>query len=169
MASMLPAAIFTPIGLPSVFSRSQSTSPGLPGASAARLSGTRRAPIDGATEDWGDAIPVTWTTDGKKTVVSTYWNRRRFALLVVDHVLGSGMSSRLFREIREQRGLAYAVYSFRMPYADSGAYGIYVGTTPHQTADVLTLVRGELDMVVREGITAEGGRPKRSLKRREKW
>ena len=44
------------------------------------------------------------------------------------------MSSRLFREIREQRGLAYAVHSFRMPFADTGAAAVYVGTTPNQAA-----------------------------------
>jgi predicted Zn-dependent peptidase len=79
----------------------------------------------------------------------------RFSFGILNHVLGSGMSSRLFREIREQRGLAYAVYSFRMPYADSGAYGIYVGTTPNQATEVLTLVRQELAEVIANGITAD--------------
>ena len=82
-------------------------------------------------------------------------DERRFAFGILNHVLGSGMSSRLFREIREERGLAYAVYSFRMPYADSGAYGIYVGTTPHQTSQVFELVRHQLDSVVAEGITSD--------------
>jgi hypothetical protein len=59
---------------------------------------------------------------------------RRFAFGLLNHVLGGGMSSRLFREIREERGLAYAVYAFRMPYADSGAFGVYVGTTPTRPA-----------------------------------
>ena len=68
-------------------------------------------------------------------------DERRFSFGILNHVLGGGMSSRLFREIREERGLAYAVYSFRMPYADSGAFGVYVGTTPHQTSQVLELVR----------------------------
>jgi len=85
----------------------------------------------------------------------TRGDERRFAFGVLNHVLGSGMSSRLFREIREERGLAYAVYSFRMPYADSGAYGVYVGTTPRQTAQVLDLVREALAKLVAEGITAE--------------
>jgi len=80
---------------------------------------------------------------------------RRFAFGLLNHVLGAGMSSRLFREIREERGLAYAVYSFRMPYADSGAYGIYVGTTPRQTAQVLDLVRAGLANMKAEGISAE--------------
>jgi len=80
---------------------------------------------------------------------------RRFAFGLLSHVLGSGMSSRLFRKIREERGLAYAVYAFRMPYADSGAYGVYVGTTPHQTEQVLDLIREELALVAKEGITPE--------------
>jgi len=80
---------------------------------------------------------------------------RRFAFGILNHVLGGGMSSRLFREIREERGLAYAVYAFRMPYADSGAYGVYVGTTPNQTEQVLQLVRAELGQLVEWGITEE--------------
>ncbi|HSG80441.1 MAG TPA: pitrilysin family protein [Acidimicrobiia bacterium] len=80
---------------------------------------------------------------------------RRFAFGLLNHVLGSGMSSRLFRSIREERGLAYSVYSFRMPYADSGAYGVYVGTTPHQTSQVLELIGDELDGIVEDGITAD--------------
>ncbi len=80
---------------------------------------------------------------------------RRFAFGLLNHVMGSGMSSRLFHEIREVRGLAYAVYSFRIPYADSGAYGIYAGTTPSNTHQVLELVNEELDKVIADGITAE--------------
>jgi predicted Zn-dependent peptidase len=80
---------------------------------------------------------------------------RRFAFGLLNHVMGSGMSSRLFHEVREVRGLAYAVYSFRIPYADSGAYGIYVGTTPHQTSQVLDLVNKELDRAAEEGITED--------------
>ncbi|GBE24884.1 protease 3 precursor [bacterium BMS3Bbin02] len=79
---------------------------------------------------------------------------RRYAHLVVDHILGGGMSSRLFEEIREQRGLAYAVHSFRMPFVDTGASAIYVGTTPSQAAEVLKLVRSELAKLVESGITS---------------
>jgi len=80
---------------------------------------------------------------------------RRFSFGILNHVVGGGMSSRLFRRIREERGLAYAVYAFRMPYADSGAFGVYVGTTPHQTSEVLALVRDELAEVVAKGLTVE--------------
>ncbi len=82
-------------------------------------------------------------------------DERRFAFDVLNHVLGGGMSSRLFREIREERGLAYSVYSFRSPHADTGAYGIYVGTTPSQTSQVLGLVHQELDRMSEEGLTDE--------------
>ncbi len=80
---------------------------------------------------------------------------RRFAFGILNHVIGGGMSSRLFRRIREERGLAYAVYAFRMPYADSGAFGVYVGTTPHQTSEVLSLVRQELENAVEYGLSSE--------------
>ena len=80
---------------------------------------------------------------------------RRFAFIIADHVLGGGMSSRLFREIREGRGLAYAVHSFRGPFTDSGSSAVYVGTTPGQTSEVLKLVRGELDKMMDAGITKE--------------
>ncbi len=82
-------------------------------------------------------------------------DKRRFAASLLNHVLGSGMSSRLFREIREERGLAYAVYSFRLPYMDTGGWGVYVGTTPSQTQEVLRLVRAEIAEVAAAGITAE--------------
>jgi len=82
-------------------------------------------------------------------------DERRFALTILDHVLGGGMSSRLFHEIRETRGLAYAVHSFRLPFQDTGATAVYVGTTPSQTAEVLKLVRGEFDKVMESGVTEE--------------
>jgi len=85
----------------------------------------------------------------------TRGDERRFAFGLLNHILGASMSSRLFREIREERGLAYAVYSFRVPYADSGAYGIYVGTTPRQTAQVLELVRQGLAGLAGAGVTAD--------------
>ncbi len=82
-------------------------------------------------------------------------DERRFALTLLDHVLGGGMSSRLFHEIRETRGLAYAVHAFRLPFADAGASAIYVGTTPSQTEEVLKIIRGELASIAADGITDE--------------
>ncbi|MGH8911174.1 MAG: M16 family metallopeptidase, partial [Acidimicrobiia bacterium] len=82
-------------------------------------------------------------------------DERRWSFQVLHHVLGGGMSSRLFDEIREQRGLAYAVYSFRMAHADAGAWGVYVGTTPAQTATALELIDQEIASVIDEGITSD--------------
>jgi predicted Zn-dependent peptidase len=78
---------------------------------------------------------------------------RRFALTLADHVLGGGMSSRLFREIRETRGLAYAVHSFQLSFLDAGASAVYVGTMPSQVDEVLSIVRDESSKVMDEGIT----------------
>jgi predicted Zn-dependent peptidase len=82
-------------------------------------------------------------------------DERRFALGVLNNVLGGGMSSRLFQEIREKRGLAYSVYSYASQYADSGLVGVYAGCAPSKAAEVLDLIRGELDRVAGKGITAE--------------
>jgi len=80
-------------------------------------------------------------------------DERRHAFLVADHILGGGMSSRLFREIREQRGLAYAVHSFRMPFLETGSAAVYVGTTPNQAPEVLKLIRAELEKMIDQGLT----------------
>ena len=82
-------------------------------------------------------------------------DERRWALEVLNHVMGSGMSSRLFREVREERGLAYSIYGFKLAYADNGAWGVYVGTTPSQTETAMNVIRDELSKVVQDGITPE--------------
>lgn len=92
-------------------------------------------------------------------------DERRWAYQVLNHIMGSGMSSRLFREVREERGLAYSVYAFRLAYADAGAWGVYVGTTPSQTDTALTVINDELKKVMEEGITdAEMDRAKGSMR-----
>ncbi len=82
-------------------------------------------------------------------------DERRWAFEVLNHVMGSGMSSRLFREVREERGLAYAVYGFKLAYSDNGAWGVHVGTTPNQTDTALNVIRDELATVVEFGITQD--------------
>ena len=77
----------------------------------------------------------------------------REALDVVNHVLGGGLSSRLFEEIRERRGLAYSVYSGVSAYADSGAFQMYAGTQPGRRDEVVELMRSELDRLVKYGIS----------------
>ena len=80
-------------------------------------------------------------------------DERRFALGVLNNVLGGGMSSRLFQEIRERRGLAYSVYSYSSQYADSGLFAVYAGCAPGKVDEVLELIRAELAEVAAHGIT----------------
>jgi predicted Zn-dependent peptidase len=77
----------------------------------------------------------------------------RFALTVLNHVLGGGMSSRLFQEIREKRGLVYSVYSYRIGYLDSGALAVYAGTSPARVHEVLGLINGELDRLIDDEVS----------------
>jgi predicted Zn-dependent peptidase len=78
---------------------------------------------------------------------------RRFALGVLNAALGGGMSSRLFQEVREKRGLAYSVYSFSAQHADTGMWGVYVGCLPSKADEVLSICAAEVAKVVGEGLT----------------
>ncbi len=80
---------------------------------------------------------------------------QREALDVANHVLGGGMSSRLFDEIRDKRGLAYSVFSAPAGYRDAGAFTVYAGTAPSQVDEVLDVVDAELDRFVADGITPD--------------
>jgi predicted Zn-dependent peptidase len=71
----------------------------------------------------------------------------------MNHVLGGGMSSRLFEEIREKRGLVYSVYSGVALYADAGALTIYAGMQPDHAGEVAALIRSELTQLRKDGIT----------------
>lgn len=82
-------------------------------------------------------------------------DERRWALGVLNTALGGGMSSRLFQEIREKRGLAYSVYSFTTGFADCGLFGVYAGCRPGQVHDVLKLCRDELEQAALHGLTDE--------------
>jgi predicted Zn-dependent peptidase len=80
-------------------------------------------------------------------------DNRRFALGVLNAAFGGGMSSRLFQEVREKRGLAYSVYSFSAQHADSGMWGIYVGCLPAKADEVLAICAEEITRVVEGGLT----------------
>jgi predicted Zn-dependent peptidase len=71
------------------------------------------------------------------------------------NVLGGGMSSRLFQRVREELGLAYAVYAYQSFYRDGGQVGIYVGTHPERAADAVEAIRQELDTLARDGLDPE--------------
>ena len=84
-----------------------------------------------------------------------YRDRRRYALMLVNTVLGGGMSSRLFQRIREELGLAYAIYTFQSFYQHSGVTGVYVGTHPSTASQAAEAIQGELGRVASEGLTPE--------------
>jgi predicted Zn-dependent peptidase len=81
------------------------------------------------------------------------FDERRWALAVLNHVLGGGLSSRLFQKVREQRGLAYSIWSERAAYADAGSLAIVVGTGPEHVDEVLRIVNEELELLATDGVT----------------
>ncbi len=82
-------------------------------------------------------------------------DKRRFAMGVLSAALGGGMSSRLFQEIREKRGLAYSVYSYAQQFAGSGFLALYAGSTPSKAVEVIKIMRGVLEDVASNGLTSE--------------
>jgi predicted Zn-dependent peptidase len=82
-------------------------------------------------------------------------DERRFALRVLDTILGGSTSSRLFQEVREKRGLAYAVFSYASHYLDSGQVALYVGTRPDNVAEAMDVIGTELARLQSEGVTEE--------------
>jgi predicted Zn-dependent peptidase len=92
---------------------------------------------------------------------------RRFAASILDGVLGGSASSRLFQEIREKRGLAYAVYTYSSQYADTGQIGVYLGTREENLAACLEIVAEQIDAMARGEIREEEiARAKENLKGR---
>jgi predicted Zn-dependent peptidase len=81
-------------------------------------------------------------------------DERRFALRVLDTMLGGSTSSRLFQEVREKRGLAYAVFSYSAQYADSGQVAVYVGTRPDNVSEAMEVISTELSRLAQDGVSA---------------
>jgi predicted Zn-dependent peptidase len=90
---------------------------------------------------------------GTTSLIAT--DPRRYSMSVLNAVLGGGMSSRLFQEIREVRGLAYSVYSFASGYSDSGYFGLYAGCTPAKVDEVVSLLVSELRRLAADGVPEE--------------
>lgn len=78
-----------------------------------------------------------------------------YPMLIVNNILGGGLSSRLFQQIREQRGLAYSVYSYHSTYLDAGLFAIYAGTSPANTKEVIDCILMEMNDLYKNGITSE--------------
>jgi predicted Zn-dependent peptidase len=109
--------------------------------------------VEGLSPAWPRAV-LTKPVEQVHVVMGTRGISRedpdRYALTVLNQALGGGMSSRLFQEVRERRGLAYAVYSYRVAYVETGAFGVYAGTAPGRAAETIDVVGTELDRVIRD-------------------
>ena len=120
----------------------------------------RRHPGSGASLERGSALTiVNRPTEQANLLLGVQGlaasDDRRAAVTVLNSVLGGGMSSRLFQEVREKRGLAYSVYSFAAGYSDAGVMGLYAGCSPRKSADVAELMLGEFRRLAADGITDE--------------
>jgi predicted Zn-dependent peptidase len=82
-------------------------------------------------------------------------DENRYATLILNTVLGGGMSSRLFQTIREERGMAYSIYSDLSPYSDTGSLCVYAGTSADKTLEMLDLVMAEFSALKETPLTAE--------------
>jgi len=83
----------------------------------------------------------------------SFSDSRRFAITILNAAFGGGMSSRLFQEIREKRGLAYTVYSYHTSYKKTGLFGVYAGTSMEHLQKVLELFHNEVEKIAAKGLT----------------
>jgi predicted Zn-dependent peptidase len=105
--------------------------------------------------DWGatayskdlEQVHICLGTEGVHTT-----DPRRHACVLLNVVLGGNMSSRLFQEVRERRGLAYAIYSFASSFCDTGLLGVYVGVAEVNTEEVLRVIMGEMHRLKEEPV-----------------
>ncbi|TIH39925.1 M16 family metallopeptidase [Subtercola vilae] len=117
-----------------------------------------RRGADSATVTRGSALSLTTRPNEQAVLMIGYpgfvaSDDRRSALSVMNSVLGGGMSSRLFQEVREKRGLAYSVYSFASGYSDAGVFGMYAGCSPKNAGRVADLLVAEFSRLALDGIT----------------
>jgi predicted Zn-dependent peptidase len=78
-----------------------------------------------------------------------------YSLSVLNHVLGGGLSSRLFQEVREERGLTYSIYSYHSGYSNTGLFGVYAGTSMQNAQEVIEIVLRQISNIKKQGITKE--------------
>ncbi|PPK98487.1 putative Zn-dependent peptidase [Kineococcus xinjiangensis] len=128
----------------------------LPSAAPAERRAAVQGPVPGGA---GRSLVVSRPTEQAHLVLGctgvTATDGRRFTLSVLNAVLGGGMSSRLFQEVREKRGLAYSVYSFNANYSDGGYVGLYAGCSPAKADQVAELMLAELVRLADDGLDAE--------------
>ena len=84
-----------------------------------------------------------------------YGDDRKFALSIINNILGGSMSSRLFQSVREQYGLAYSIFSYPSMYTSTGTFNIYAGMTLENCPRAFELIRKEIDLIKENGISSE--------------
>ena len=109
-----------------------------------------------------DVIPLaSQERDGEQVHLVVGWrglsldHDDRYTLHVANQILGGGSASRLFQSIREDRGLAYSVYSWVSSYSDAGLLAVYAGTSPGRSAELIETLDAELEGIVARGVTDE--------------
>lgn len=123
------------------------------GGSAPSLNGRRPQAAGPSREHVARASAQTHIVWGAPTF--GHGDPRRFALVLLSNAFGGGMSSRLFQRVREELGLAYAVYAYQSFYADAGVSGVYVGTRPDSADHAEAVVGEEMAKLAAHGITQE--------------
>ena len=118
-----------------------------------------RQPIAGVPAQRGAVVTEHRETAQSNIVLGTDCfdgrDPRRYALAILSNIFGGGMSSRLFQRVREELGLAYAVYAFHHLYQSAGTLGVYVGTHPASATEAEAAIRAELSRLSREGLSSE--------------
>ena len=137
---------------------------GRPAARSPAVQHRARSPGSRASRRQGVERTIRRPTEQANVIVGgtslTATDPRRFTLSVLNAVLGGGMSSRLFQEIRERRGLAYSTYSFASGHADTGIFGLYAGCTPGRVDEVVALMVEEWERIAQ---TPPSRRPSSSV------
>jgi len=82
-------------------------------------------------------------------------DERRFALSIMDSILGASASSRLFQEVRDRRGLAYSIYSYASSYSDTGLVGVYFGCRGDSVGEAMEIVTAQLRSIIHDGVTPD--------------
>ena len=80
-------------------------------------------------------------------------DKRMYDLVILDSIIGGAMSSRLFQEVREERGLAYSIYSYYTSYESAGSFIIYGGTSPEKTNELYNTIDTIIDSIIKDGVT----------------
>ena len=149
----------------------RSARPGMLDGDAEPAAPARRAPgrATASAACASSGVPPSRPTSCSATPGVARTDERRFALGVLNAALGGGMSSRLFQEVREKRGLAYSVYSYHAQYADTGLFGVYAGCVPRKVDEVLAICRDEIAKVAATGHHRRGARARQGPAARARW